>query len=72
MNLGELKGLIIGLPDTAKVYVESDHGQNPEGGSGIQVTDTLEELPFYWEKLGEDWKDTDEVLPCNVTAILVW
>jgi hypothetical protein len=72
MNIGELKGLIVGLPDTAKVYVEGDYAQNSEHASGIQVTDTSSELHYFWEELGEDWKDPYEVQPCNVTAVLVW
>lgn len=55
-------------PKTARIYVESDHGQSPEQSGAVNVcTEKLKELPYNGDEL--NWRDTKDVDPKDVTAI---
>lgn len=68
MDVEELKDLIRDVPDTAKVYVEADHGQMPEHASWLEVT-TDKHLPLYGEDI--KWTDGTGVNAEDVTAIRI-
>jgi hypothetical protein len=66
MNAGELKALLINVPDTAEVYVMSDHGQSPEQAGSLDATMDAE-LSFYGDEV--DWDE--EVDACDITAVRI-
>lgn len=56
-------------PQNAIVYIESDHGQQPEQADFISVT-TANEQPFYGEDL--TWHREEEVTQnMKVRAVLI-
>jgi hypothetical protein len=66
MNAGDIKALMINVPDTAKVYVMSDHGQCPEQAGSIDVTSDTD-LPFDGDEVNWD----EEVESRDITAVRI-
>jgi hypothetical protein len=66
MNAGELKALLINVPDTAEVYIMSDHGQSPEQAGSLDVTSDLD-LHFDGDEINWD----EEVEACDITAVRI-
>lgn len=70
MDVKKLKDLIENIPDNAKVYVESDHGQTSEIAGAVCVTYDDSDLPFYGDEL--EWENTGDMsAPLNVTAVRI-
>lgn len=69
MNVKELMDVLSKCPPEATVYVEADHGQQPEQASSffISLDDTIE---YYGDEM--TWQDPDEGIPsASVSAVLV-
>lgn len=74
MTKAELIEALKNIPDTAIVYVESDHGQTPERVGHIfytteqPATYPKKELPYYGDNL--DWHEKAPY-PSIVTAVKI-
>jgi hypothetical protein len=66
MNKKELFDSLSDVPDNAEIYVEADHGQNPERCPVLLFT-ADEELPNYGEDIA--WLKT--MKPEKATAVLL-
>lgn len=66
MNVAKLKAMLVGVPDTAQVYIMSDHGQSPEKAGFVSTTNDTE-LPYY----GDDMEWEEPVEACAVTAVRI-
>lgn len=71
MTKDELLEALKYVPGNAKVYVESDHGQQSEMSSTVYYCDEEygEKLPFYGEDL--DFCGRDQVKIKSVKAVLI-
>jgi len=68
MKVGELKVILEGLPDDAKVYVEADHGQSPESAGWFTMTSDAD-LPYSGENI--EWSEDNDIEPLDVTAVMI-
>lgn len=61
MTKGELLEKLEGLPDSAIIYIEADHGQVPEqAGNSIRVCSTTRgELPYMDDEGILHWEEVD-------------
>lgn len=70
MTKGELIKKWKGIPSTAEILVEADHGQQPEFANGIEVTQEDTEDDFDRDEIR--WKlVTPSTKVGRVTAILI-
>jgi len=72
MDILELKQKLSGIPDTAVIYIECDHGQSPEQGFNVYATDEEfedGELPYDGEDM--DWNDIQDCVTNKIKAVLI-
>jgi len=72
MTVKELKEILSRIPDDAIIYVEADHGQQPEQADIVYMTNEEfeEKAPYYGEDL--DWEDVEDIKKFNkITAVLI-
>ena len=71
MDVLELKQMLSGIPDTAVIYIEADHGQRPEQGFNVYATDDFQDgdLPYDGEDI--NWNDVCDCMKDRIKAVLI-